>query len=873
MKDYGLNEIRKKFLDYFGERGHLVIKSFPLIPQDDKSLLLINAGMAPLKKYFTGEKKLKKDRATSSQRCIRTADIDEVGKTQRHGTFFEMLGNFSFGDYFKKEAITWAWDFLTNELEVPKDILWITVYEEDEEAYNIWVNDVGVSPERVVKLGKADNFWELDQGPCGPCSEIHVDRGFEFDPREDAKPGDEGERFLEVWNLVFTQFNKTVDGKYERIAHPNIDTGMGLERITMVLENADNIFEIGLVKDIIKTIEEISGVKYKENHQNDVSIRIIADHVRAMTFLIYDGVIPSNEQRGYVLRRLIRRACRHGKLLGINDSFIEKVIDSCIKVYESGYPELKEERDRIVKIANAEEKKFQETLDLGLSILDSMLKETDSAVFSGENAFKLYDTYGFPIDLTKELVGEVNKTVDEDEFKKLMEEQKQRARGSRNESNLGWSSDKKYGEGLPETKFDGYDSLKDESEVIEIYGKNDNNLNAEDMGIIVLDRTTFYGEGGGQVGDKGIIYNDNFKAEVYDTKKTGKKVFLHYVKVIEGSLNVGDKVTIEVDELNRRDIMKNHSATHLLHQALKDVVGDHVNQAGSYVDGERLRFDITHFEAVTKEQLEKVEQIVNEKIALGIPVKIDEMSLEQSQSIGARGLFEDKYQDVVRVVQMGDYSKELCGGTHVKTTSDIQMLKILSESSVAAGVRRIEAITGRAVYKYLKDRDSLIDIVKHSLKASNEDEITRRIEMNTEEIKELKKKLKDITNKDLSLNIDSVIEDAVDIEGTKVCIFELSGLDNNSFRDFGENIKSKLEDGVVILANSDESKVSFITLVTDSAVNKGVFAGDIVREVAKVCGGNGGGRKDFAQAGAKDNSKVDEALQKGIETVRSKINA
>ena len=678
---------------------------------------------------------------------------------------------------------------------------------------------------------------------------------------------------MEVWNLVFTQFNKTADGKYERIAHPNIDTGMGLERITMVLENADNIFEIGLVKDIIKTIEEISGVKYKENHQNDVSIRIIADHVRAMTFLIYDGVIPSNEQRGYVLRRLIRRACRHGKLLGINDSFIEKVIDSCIRVYESGYPELKDERDRIVKIANAEEKKFQETLDLGLSILDSMLKETESDVFSGENAFKLYDTYGFPIDLTKELVGEVNKTVDEDEFKKLMDEQKQRARGSRNESNMGWSSDKKYGEGLPETKFDGYDSLEDESEVIEIYGENDNNLNAEDMGIIVLDRTTFYGEGGGQVGDKGIIYNDNFKAEVYDTKKTGKKVFLHYVKVIEGSLNVGDKVTIEVDELNRRDIMKNHSATHLLHQALKDVVGDHVNQAGSYVDGERLRFDITHFEAVTKEQLEKVEQIVNEKIALGIPVKIDEMSLEQSQSIGARGLFEDKYQDVVRVVQMGDYSKELCGGTHVKTTSDIQMLKILSESSVAAGVRRIEAITGRAVYKYLKDRDSLIDIVKHSLKASNEDEITRRIEMNTEEIKELKKKLKDITNKDLSSNIDSVIEDAVDIDGTKVCVFELSGLDNNSFRDFGENIKSKLEDGVVILANSDESKVSFITLVTDLAVKKGVFAGDIVREVAKVCGGNGGGRKDFAQAGAKDNSKVDEALQKGIETVRSKINA
>lgn len=873
MKKYGLNEIRKEFLDYFGSKGHLVIKSFPLIPQDDKSLLLINAGMAPLKKYFTGEKKLKKDRATSSQRCIRTADIDEVGKTQRHGTFFEMLGNFSFGDYFKREAITWAWDFLTNVLEVPKDVLWISVYEEDQEAYDIWVNEIGVSADRVVKLGKEDNFWELEQGPCGPCSEIHVDRGYEFDPREDARPGDEGERFLEVWNLVFTQFNKTADGKYERIAHPNIDTGMGLERITMVLENADNIFEIGLVKDIIKTIEDISGVKYKEDEKKDVSIRIIADHVRAMTFLIYDGVIPSNEQRGYVLRRLIRRACRHGKLLGINDSFIEKVIDSCIKVYESGYPELKEDRDRIVKIANAEERKFQETLDLGLNILDSMLKETKTDVFSGEDAFKLYDTYGFPIDLTKELVGEANKKVDEDKFKQLMQEQKERARGSRSESNMGWSSDKKYGEGVQETKFDGYDSLKDNSEVIKIYSENDDNLNAEEMGIIVLDKTTFYGEGGGQVGDKGIIYNDHFKAEVYDTKKTGKKVFLHYVKVIEGSIKVGDKVTVEVDELNRRDVMKNHSATHLLHQALKDILGEHVNQAGSYVDGERLRFDITHFEAVSKEQLEKVEQIVNDKIAMGIPVKIDEMSLEQSQSIGARGLFEDKYQDVVRVVQMGDYSKELCGGTHVKTTSDIQMFKIISESSVAAGVRRIEAITGRAVYNYIKERDLLIEEVKASSKASNDDEIIRRINANNEEIKDLKKKLKNITNKDLLMNIDQIVEKAVDVNGTKIATFELKDLDNNAFRDFGENIKSKFDDGVVVLANSDGSKVSFITLATETAIKKGLSAGDIVREVAKVCGGNGGGRKDFAQAGAKDCSKVNEALKKAIEVIKSKINA
>ncbi len=873
MKDYGLNEIREKFLDYFGSKDHLVIKSFPLIPQDDKSLLLINAGMAPLKKYFTGEKKLKKNRATSSQRCIRTADIDEVGKTQRHGTFFEMLGNFSFGDYFKREAITWAWDFLTNVLEVPKDILWVSVYEEDQEAYDIWVNEIKIDPKRVVKLGKEDNFWELEQGPCGPCSEIHVDRGYEFDPREDAKPGDEGERFLEVWNLVFTQFNKTADGKYEKIPHPNIDTGMGLERITMVLENADNIFEIRLIKDIIKTIEEISGVKYKENHKNDVSIRIIADHVRAMTFLIYDGVIPSNEQRGYVLRRLIRRACRHGKLLGINDKFIEKVIDSCIDAYKSGYPELQENRDRIVKIANAEEKKFQETLDLGLSILDSMLENTKSDVFSGEDAFKLYDTYGFPIDLTKEIVAEKSKTVDEERFNVLMQEQKERARGSRSESNMGWSSDKKYGEGLPATQFEGYNSLESEGKVIEIYSDDNNYLNSGEMGIIVLDKTAFYGEGGGQVGDKGILYNDDFKAEVYDTKKTGSKVFLHYVKVLEGSIKVGDNVIGKVDENNRRDIMKNHSATHLLHQALKDVLGDHVNQAGSYVDNERLRFDITHFEAISREQLDEVEKIVNEKIAMGIPVIIEEMSLEKSQQLGARGLFEDKYQDIVRVVQMGEYSKELCGGTHVKTTSDIQMIKILSESSVAAGVRRIEAITGRAVYNYLNKNDSLLEEVKQLVKATNNEEIVRRINSNNEEIKDLKKKLKDMANKDLSSNIDEIVENAVDVNGLKVATFALDDLDNNLFRDFGENVKSKLKDGIVILANRGESKVSFISLATESAIEKGVFAGDIVRVVAKVCGGNGGGRKDFAQAGAKDPSKVDLALQAGIDEVKSKINS
>ncbi|MDY6065134.1 MAG: alanine--tRNA ligase [Finegoldia sp.] len=875
MKELGLNEIREKFLNYFESKDHLVLKSFSLIPQDDDSLLLVNAGMASLKKYFTGEKKLSKDRATSSQRCIRTADIDEVGKTKRHGTFFEMLGNFSFGDYFKKEAISWAWDFLTNELELDKDVLWVSVYKDDDEAYNIWKDDIGVSEDRIVRLGREDNFWELEEGPCGPCSEIYVDRGYDLDPREDARPGDESDRFLEVWNLVFTQFNKTKEGEYQPLAHPNIDTGMGLERITMVLEGADNIFEINLVKDIISKIEELSGIQYNKDKDTDVSVRIIADHIRALTFLIYDGVIPSNEQRGYVLRRLIRRACRHGKLIGIEGKFLEELIDTCIEAYKSGYPELQDSRDRIVRIANAEETKFQETLDIGLLKLDQMLENNDSEVFSGEDAFKLYDTYGFPKELTVEIVEERGKKVDEEKFNQLMEEQRELARSSRNEDNFGWSGDRKnYGEGFEETVFSGYSHLKDEAKVLGIYTNCDKDtLKVGDSGIIILDRTPFYGEGGGQVGDKGYLYNQACKIRVYDTKKTSKKVYLHYVEVLEGELKLGDSLIAEVDIMRRRDIMKNHSATHLLHQALKDVVGKHVNQAGSYVDDERLRFDVTHFEAISPDQLKEVEKIVNDKIARGLPVRTDEMSLEDSQEIGAMGLFEDKYQDIVRVVQMGDYSKELCGGTHVKTTSDIQMFKIISESSVAAGVRRIEAITGRQVYKYLLDKENRVDQIKEAIKAKDENEIINRISSYIEENKDLKRKIKNIQQVDVDKDIDKIIDNAKAIDKYKIVTNSFEGLDNNMLRDIGEKIKSKIKDGLVILSNTGDDKLNFIGLASDSIIEAGVRADEIVRLVSQVTGGNGGGRKDFAQAGGKDLSKVSEALVKGEEKVIEILNS
>ena len=868
MRKLGLNEIREEYLEFFEGKGHLRLKSYPLIPNNDKSLLLINAGMAPLKDYFTGVKKMSKNRATSSQKCIRTADIDNVGKTQRHGTFFEMLGNFSFGDYFKREAITWAWEFLTDKLEIDKNLLSVTVYEEDDEAYNIWKNEIGLPAEKIQRLGKEDNFWELEVGPCGPCSEIMYDRGEKY-----TNPDD---RFMEIWNLVFTQFNKDKDGNYHRLEHPNIDTGMGLERITLVLEEKDNIFEIGLIDTIIKKIEEISGVRYKSNEISDISIRVIADHARAMTFLIYDGVIPSNEQRGYVLRRLIRRAARHGKLLGIKDNFLVDVSKVVMEAYNMEYPELLEDSERIFKILNAEESKFQETIEQGLGILNSYIEEEKSIhsnVLPGDKAFKLYDTYGFPLDLTKEILEEEKMTVDEEAFNKNMQDQKIRAREGRNVSSAGWSEkNTDYLKALETTEFLGYTDNECTGKVIKLFKdeKEVSTLKQGDKALLVSDRTVFYGEGGGQVGDIGTIEGTDCEIKVLDTKKNKNNGIFHSVEVVSGTVNLGDELTFKIDINNRRDIMKNHSATHLLHQALIEVLGNHINQAGSLVDANKLRFDFTHFEAVSQEDLKRVEQIVNDKIALNLNTIIKEMTLEESSKIGAIGLFEDKYKDIVRVVSFGGWSIELCGGTHVKNVSEIQMFKITSESSVAAGVRRIEAITGRSVYEYLKKTENQIDEVSNILKCKKP-ELVSKVESINEEIKSLEKELKELKSQIALNSLDSFIAEKKDIDGISFIAKKVEFENQNDLRDLIDKLRDKLGTSVIVFANVYQEKLTFTVGVSKDLNARKINAGNIVKEVAKLVGGNGGGRPDIASAGGKDLSKVDFALENAEEILRAQL--
>jgi alanine--tRNA ligase len=868
MRKLGLNEIREEYLDFFESKGHLRLKSYPLIPNNDKSLLLINAGMAPLKDYFTGVKKMSKNRATSSQKCIRTADIDNVGKTQRHGTFFEMLGNFSFGDYFKREAITWAWEFLTDRLEINKDLLSVTVYEEDDEAYNIWKNEIGLPAEKIQRLGKEDNFWELEVGPCGPCSEIMYDRGEKY-----TNPDD---RFMEIWNLVFTQFNKDKDGNYHRLEHPNIDTGMGLERITLVLEEKDNIFEIGLIDTIIKKIEEISGVRYKSNEISDISIRVIADHARAMTFLIYDGVIPSNEQRGYVLRRLIRRAARHGKLLGIKENFLVDVSKVVMEAYNMEYPELLEDSERIFKILNAEESKFQETIEQGLGILNAYIEEEKSIhsnVLPGDKAFKLYDTYGFPLDLTKEILEEEKMTVDEEAFNKNMQDQKIRAREGRNVSSAGWSEkNTDYLKALETTEFLGYTDNECTGKVIKLFKdeKEVSTLKQGDKALLVSGRTVFYGEGGGQVGDIGTIEGTDCEIKVLDTKKNKNNGIFHSVEVVSGTVNLGDELTFKIDINNRRDIMKNHSATHLLHQALIEVLGNHINQAGSLVDANKLRFDFTHFEAVSQEDLKRVEQIVNDKIALNLNTIIKEMTLEESSKMGAIGLFEDKYKDIVRVVSFGGWSIELCGGTHVKNVSEIQMFKITSESSVAAGVRRIEAITGRSVYEYLKKTENQIDEVSNILKCKKP-ELVSKVESINEEIKSLEKELKELKSQIALNSLDSFIAEKKDIDGISFIAKKVEFENQNDLRDLIDKLRDKLGTSVIVFANVYQGKLTFTVGVSKDLNARKINAGNIVKEVAKLVGGNGGGRPDIASAGGKDLSKVDFALEKAEEILKAQF--
>lgn len=867
MKKTGLHEIRKEFLSFFEEKGHLVAPSFSLVPKNDKSLLLVGAGMAPLKKYFTGELNPPKNRMATCQKCIRTGDIENVGKTDRHATFFEMLGNFSFGDYFKREAIQFAWEFLTERLEINKKDIWASIYFEDEEAFKIWNEEIGIPKERIVPLGKEDNFWELEVGPSGPCSELYIDRGKEYGCNsKECKPGCECDRFIEIWNLVFTQFDKDKEGVYHPLDYPNIDTGMGLERIAAIMQNADNIFEIREIKEIIEKIESLSNYKYGTDKIKDVSIRVITDHVRAMTFLVSDGVLPSNEGRGYVLRRLIRRASRHGKLLGIKGEFLTDIVGVLIESWKVEYEELVTRRVHIKKIIKAEEEKFEETIDSGIQILENYIgemKNKKETTLSGKKAFKLYDTYGFPLDLTQEILEENSFYIDENEFNIEMDKQRNRARNARDDGDSGWGSsiDLKLFKDL-ESVFKGYETCTTNSKIISIVSenKNVNRLESDEEAILVLDKTPFYGETGGQVGDKGIISNEKFKAEVLDTKHTKDGLTIHMVKVLDGILKLNEKVTAKVDESRRNYIRRNHSATHLLHKALKIVLGEHVNQAGSIVLPNRLRFDYTHFESPTQKEIESIEKIVNREIYKSLEVNTIETSLEEAQNLGVVGLFEEKYGDLVRVIQMGDFSKELCGGTHVKNTSNIGMFKIISEGGIASGVRRIEAMTGLSVYEYLNNKEKEEKDLSEILKTNKTDivdktkSIMKELKNKEKEIEELKKRLAG----DLSKEILGTIKQINDIS---YITYKVDNMDMESLRNLGDKVKDNLDSGVIVLASVTEGKIMFLTMVTKDLNNKGILAGNIVREVAKITGGNGGGRPNIAQAGGKDPSKLEEAFE------------
>ena len=871
MKNLGMNELRKSYLEFFGnEKNHTVLKSFPLTPIDDDTLLLINAGMAPLKKYFTGELKMKNNRATSSQRCVRTGDIERVGKTERHGTFFEMLGNFSFGDYFKREAISWAFEFLTKKLEISKDDLWVTVFHDDDEAYNIWHDEIGMPADRILRQGKEDNFWELEVGPCGPCSEIYVDRGIERAVDEnDNQPGnDDSDRFMEVWNLVFTQFNKDNQGNYTNLSHPNIDTGMGLERIAMILQGKDNIFEIDVMKEIISEIEKLSGKIYKTNKADDVSIRVIADHAKAMTFLVSDGVIPSNEKRGYVLRRLIRRAYRHGKLLGIDGSFLNKIVDKVIETYKVEYDELVDNMDNIHQVISDEEERFQKTINQGLEKLDDLISEMErnnQKILDGSEAFKLYDTYGFPLDLTKEILEEKNLDVDDVKFEEEMENQRNTARNARKIDNK-HKHDNLASDHLEKTDFQGYDNFDIESKIIAIFedGEEKSSIKAPNKGIIVSNKTSFYPEGGGEVADTGYIKTQNSIAKVVDVQKKNDIIF-HYVEVIEGEMSKNDEARFIIDLERRLDIQRNHSATHLLDKALKDVLGQNIKQAGSLVDEDKLRFDFTYNKALTQNELRKVEDEINSKIREQLPVKKEYMDYKKSEELGAVALFEDKYKDIVRVVSMGDYSIELCGGCHVNNTSEVLMFRIKSESSAAAGVRRIEAITGRAVYEDLINKENTIKDIAKSLDA-NINNISSKISSLKSEIvdKDIEiKRLKSQSNKDIYSDLKSKIEN---INGVNLLIAKLDNASIDELRELENRFKSEFDNLVIIFATVSD-KIIFTVSVDDKLTDK-FNAGKIVREIAQITGGNGGGKKNFAQAGGNDIAALDKALSRAYEIIK-----
>ena len=880
MQQMGLNEIRSKFLKFFESKDHYLKESASLVPQNDKSLLLINSGMAPLKNYFAGVEVPPSVRMTTCQKCIRTGDIENVGKTARHGTFFEMLGNFSFGDYFKEQSISWGWEFVTQHLNIPEEKVWVTVYEEDDEAFGIWENQIKIPKERIVRLGKDDNFWEIGIGPCGPCSELYFDRGEEYGcDNPDCKPGCDCDRYLEFWNHVFTQFNRDEEGNYGQLEHKNIDTGMGLERMACIMQGVDTIFDVDTIKHILNTVEKMANVEYGKGGKTDVSIRIITDHIRAVSFLVADGVLPSNEGRGYVLRRLLRRAARHGKLLGIKENFLYKLVDEVIKVSGEAYPELVEKESYIKKVIRIEEEKFNETIEQGMEILDSYiadLKKNGETTLSGENAFKLYDTYGFPIDLTQEILEEEHLSIDEEAFNGEMNKQRERARSARgNMDGESWKEDplSKLDSSVAST-FEGYFELENSGIIKAIVKDNElvDSAVAGDKVIVVLDKTTFYPEGGGQAGDAGLLVNKNedIVVEVIDTKKGANNTIKHIGIVKSGMINTGEKLSTIVDKEIRMASARNHSATHLLHKALKEVLGEHVNQAGSLVTSERLRFDVTHFEAITKEELKVIEEKVNDVILESLNITCENMSINDAKNKGAMALFGEKYGDEVRVVSMGDYSIELCGGTHLTNTSQIGMFKILSEGGVAAGVRRIEAITGRAVYNYLKEKEEIISNVCSNLK-TKEDSLSQKVTSLIEENKSLSKELHDMKTKMSLQAVDSVLDSKLDVNGVNLVTTKFEGMDMNTLKEVADNLRDKLVSGVVVLANTTDDKLNLVATATKDAVDKGVHCGNIVKSIAQIAGGKGGGRPNMAQAGAPDVSKVDEALNHASEVLKSQV--
>ncbi len=873
MKWTSLNDLREKYLAFFESKGHLRLGSFSLVPNNDKSLLLINSGMAPMKKYFTGEVTPPRNRVTTCQKCIRTPDLERVGITARHGTFFEMLGNFSFGDYFKNEAIAWAWEFLTETLEIPENLLWPSVYEEDDEAYALWRDVIGVPEERIVRMGKADNFWEHGTGPCGPCSEIYFDRGEKYGcGSPDCKPGCDCDRYMEIWNNVFSQFNNMGDGTYTELEHKNIDTGMGLERLACVMQDVDNMFEVDTIRNILDKVCAISGKEYGKDHSTDVSIRAITDHARASTFMISDGIIPSNEGRGYVLRRIIRRAVRHGKLIGIDRPFFMELCDVVIEENKSGYPELIEKKELITKVINNEEASFNKTIDQGLSMLETLT--ANGGMLSGEDAFKLYDTYGFPIDLTKDILEEKGMTLDQEKFKECMEEQRRKAREGRKASDgESWKSDGISFENIDATEFLGYKEDCCTANILDIVseGEHVGNANEGENAIIVLDKTVCYAESGGQVGDTGIIKTDSFEFKVTDTKKTAHGIFTHSGKVIKGTVSVGDSVSVLIDICRRSAIRRNHTAAHLLQAALRYVLGTHVEQAGQLVNEKAVRFDFTHFSGLTPEELAKVENFVNAAILNGIEVKNEEMPIAEAKKLGAMALFGEKYGDVVRVVAAADTSVELCGGTHVDNTAKIGLFHIISESSVAAGVRRIEAVTGLGVLDVIYNNTALMDETAANLKAQNSADIAKRAQAVMNELKETKQALEKAEAKLAGSKIGDIINGSVAIGDIKVAVTRLDGTDANELRKMTDTVKAENDNIVIVLASVNGEKLTFCAACGKNAVASGAHAGNLVREIAKLCGGNGGGKAESAMAGGKDTDKVDEALNSVVQTVKTQI--